>query len=74
MPPEPARALYGDTLFQGKRFHRLRRYHRAAARHGDADLAVDPTGGWLAPFHPGWPLYTSKKKHTHLTLPTTRLV
>ncbi|AVT37186.1 type I polyketide synthase [Plantactinospora sp. BB1] len=53
VPLEPARDLYGDTLFQGKRFHRLRQYHRAAARHVDADLAVDPTVDWIAPFLPG---------------------
>ncbi|MBE1487539.1 type I polyketide synthase [Plantactinospora soyae] len=53
VPLDPARDLYGDTLFQGKRFHRLRRYHRAAARHVDADLTVDPTVDWVAPILPG---------------------
>ncbi len=47
----PAADLYGDTLFQGGRFQRLRAYHRAAARHVDASLAsVDV--GWFAGFLP----------------------
>ena len=46
VPLDPATDLYGDMLFQGGRFQRLRRYHRAAARHVDADVAADagPTG------------------------------
>ncbi|GAA4690254.1 type I polyketide synthase [Phytohabitans rumicis] len=53
VPLDPDRELYGDTLFQGGRFHRLRRYHRAAARHVDADLAVKPAVDWFALFLPG---------------------
>jgi enediyne polyketide synthase len=45
--------LYGSVLFQGARFQRLRRYHRVAARHVDADLAVRPATGWFAGFLPG---------------------
>jgi enediyne polyketide synthase len=55
LPPvslDPA-DLYGSVLFQGARFQRLRRYHRAAARHVDADLAVLPANGWFAGFLPG---------------------
>ncbi|WP_433386174.1 type I polyketide synthase [Micromonospora sp. KLBMP9576] len=47
----PAEDLYGDLLFQGQRFHRVLRYHRAAAREVDADLVAEPVD-WFAPFHP----------------------
>jgi enediyne polyketide synthase len=50
---DPAADLYGDTLFQGRRFQRLRRYHRAAARHVDADVAVVDAPDWFAGFLPG---------------------
>ena len=56
LPPvalDPATEMYGDVLFQGKLFHRLRRYHRAAARDVDAELAVREDGGWFAGFLPG---------------------
>ncbi|UQX05363.1 type I polyketide synthase [Streptomyces sp. RerS4] len=52
-PLDPAADLYGGVLFQGPRFQRLRRFHRAAARHVDADVAVDPGGNWFAGFLPG---------------------
>ncbi|MGW0392215.1 type I polyketide synthase [Streptomyces sp. NPDC003042] len=52
-PLDPAADLYGGVLFQGPRFQRLRRFHRAAARHVDADVAVDPRGNWFAGFLPG---------------------
>ncbi|WP_242900827.1 type I polyketide synthase [Actinomadura terrae] len=52
VPLDPARSLYGDVLFQGARFHRLRRYHHLAARRVDADLAVAGEGGWFAAFLP----------------------
>ena len=52
VPLEPAKELYGDTLFQGERFQRLRRYHRAAARDVDADLAVEPVS-WFAGYLTG---------------------
>jgi enediyne polyketide synthase len=55
LPPsrlEPAADLYGDVLFQGARFQRLRRYHRAAARHVDVDVAVDRSVTWFAGFLP----------------------
>ncbi|MEV6710400.1 type I polyketide synthase [Lentzea sp. NPDC051208] len=43
LPPvalDPATQLYGDTMFQGARFQRLRRFHEARARDVDADVAV----------------------------------
>lgn len=52
VPLDPAADLYGDTLFQGARFQRLRRYHRAAARHVDADVAVRGPAGWFSGFLP----------------------
>jgi enediyne polyketide synthase len=52
VPLDPAIDLYGSVLFQGGRFHRLRNYHRAAARHVDADVAV-ADGDWFAGFLPG---------------------
>ncbi|GIH67823.1 type I polyketide synthase [Sphaerimonospora thailandensis] len=53
VPLDPAGEMYGDVLFQGERFHRLRRYHRAAARHVDADVATAEPGNWFAAFLPG---------------------
>ncbi|MEV5764625.1 type I polyketide synthase [Micromonospora sp. NPDC052213] len=47
----PAEDLYGDVLFQGERFQRVLRYHRAAALEVDADLAMASVD-WFAPFHP----------------------
>ncbi|MDG4793436.1 type I polyketide synthase [Micromonospora sp. WMMD1082] len=51
VPLDPAVDLYGGSLFQGARFHRLRTYHRAAARHVDADLAAEPAE-WFAGYLP----------------------
>ncbi|WP_213451354.1 type I polyketide synthase [Rhizomonospora bruguierae] len=45
---DPAADLYGSVLFQGDRFQRLRRYHRAAAREVDAELAADDSVRWFA--------------------------
>ncbi|MFC4057169.1 SDR family NAD(P)-dependent oxidoreductase [Planomonospora corallina] len=53
VPLDPATELYGEVLFQGPRFHRLRRYHRAAARHVDADVSVRESSDWFAAFLPG---------------------
>ncbi|AGL16720.1 type I polyketide synthase [Actinoplanes sp. N902-109] len=50
---DPARDLYGDTLFQGPRFQRLTRFLRAAAREVTADVRVDPPTGWFAGYLPG---------------------
>ncbi|MFD2762700.1 type I polyketide synthase [Micromonospora eburnea] len=52
VPLRPAADLYGGLLFQGRRFQRLLRYHHAAAREVDADLALTDHD-WFAPFHPG---------------------
>jgi enediyne polyketide synthase len=52
VPLDPAGDLYGTVLFQGGRFQRLRRYHRAAARDVDADLAALPDVPWFAEFLP----------------------
>ncbi|MFF0430002.1 SDR family NAD(P)-dependent oxidoreductase [Streptomyces sp. NPDC004520] len=54
VPLDPAADLYGSVLFQGARFQRLRRFHRAAARHVDAEVAVQQRPeGWFAGFLPG---------------------
>ncbi|MEV4943670.1 type I polyketide synthase [Streptomyces zaomyceticus] len=54
VPLDPAVDLYGGVLFQGARFQRLRRFHRAAARHVDAEVAVQQQPeGWFAGFLPG---------------------
>ncbi|OPG11560.1 SDR family oxidoreductase, partial [Microbispora sp. GKU 823] len=52
VPLDPEREMYGDVLFQGGRFHRLRRYHRAAARHVDADVAALDRVDWFAAYLP----------------------
>jgi enediyne polyketide synthase len=56
LPPvrlDPATDLYNGLLFQGKRFQRLLRYHRAAARSVDADVAATEAPDWFASFLPG---------------------
>ncbi|MER6408096.1 type I polyketide synthase [Streptomyces viridosporus] len=54
VPLDPATDLYGGILFQGARFQRLHRFHRAAARHVDAEVAVQQRPeGWFAGFLPG---------------------
>ncbi|MEV4483215.1 type I polyketide synthase [Micromonospora coxensis] len=52
VPLDPARDLYGDTLFQGARFQRLRGFHRAAARDVDADVATVPDTDWFSAYLP----------------------
>jgi enediyne polyketide synthase len=55
LPPvdlDPPAEMYGDVLFQGARFQRLRRYHRAAARHVDADVTVSGARDWFAAYLP----------------------
>ncbi|MFM9372872.1 type I polyketide synthase [Streptomyces sp. Da 82-17] len=51
-PLDPATDLYGGVNFQGDRFHRLLHFHRAAARHVDADVELRAPGGWFAGFLP----------------------
>jgi enediyne polyketide synthase len=53
VPLDPATDLYGDLLFQGGRFRRLRGYRRAAARDVDAVVEALPRAGWFAGFLPG---------------------
>ncbi|MEV0155846.1 type I polyketide synthase [Micromonospora sp. NPDC050686] len=53
VPLDPAAELYGDLLFQGDRFQRLRGYRRAAARDVDAVVEALPRTGWFAGFLPG---------------------
>ncbi|ETK37104.1 type I polyketide synthase, partial [Microbispora sp. ATCC PTA-5024] len=52
VPLDPENEMYGEVLFQGGRFHRLLGYHRAAARHVDADVAALDAPGWFAPYLP----------------------
>ncbi|PZF93708.1 type I polyketide synthase [Micromonospora deserti] len=52
VPLDPARDLYGGTLFQGARFQRLRGFHRAAARDVDADVATVPGTDWFSAYLP----------------------
>ncbi|NJP65953.1 type I polyketide synthase [Streptomyces spiramenti] len=49
---EPGADLYGPVLFQGGRFRRLARFHRAAARHVDAELLPAAPGSWFAAYLP----------------------
>ncbi|MGW4941978.1 SDR family NAD(P)-dependent oxidoreductase [Actinoplanes sp. NPDC004185] len=51
VPLDPQTELYGDILFQGGRFQRLRAYHRAAAREVDATVELTPAG-WFAGYLP----------------------
>ncbi|MEU9516010.1 type I polyketide synthase [Micromonospora sp. NPDC048169] len=56
MPPvalDPAVDLYGDVLFQGGRFQRLRGYRRAQARDVDVVVEALPQTDWFAAFLPG---------------------
>ncbi|MET8067826.1 SDR family NAD(P)-dependent oxidoreductase, partial [Micromonospora sp. NPDC005313] len=56
MPPvalDPAAELYGDVLFQGGRFQRLRGYRRAQARDVDVVVEALPQTDWFAAFLPG---------------------
>ncbi|MEH1101385.1 type I polyketide synthase [Micromonospora sp. CPCC 205561] len=52
VPLDPAADLYDGILFQGGRFQRLRRYHRAAARHVDVDVVTEPATRWFADYLP----------------------
>ncbi|MEU6077879.1 type I polyketide synthase [Micromonospora sp. NPDC047074] len=52
VPLDPAADLYGEILFQGGRFQRLRRYHRSAARHVDVDVVTAPETRWFTDFLP----------------------
>jgi enediyne polyketide synthase len=52
VPVDPGAELYGEVLFQGKRFQRLQSYRRAAARHAVAELSTSSPAPWFAPFLP----------------------
>ncbi|MFC5064245.1 type I polyketide synthase [Actinomycetospora atypica] len=52
VPLDPGTELYGEVLFQGKRFQRLTAYRRAAARHAVAEVGVGADPIWFAPFLP----------------------
>ncbi|WP_020670849.1 SDR family NAD(P)-dependent oxidoreductase [Amycolatopsis nigrescens] len=49
---DPVSELYGEVLFQGKRFQRVTGYRRASARHAVAEIATATTLSWFAPFLP----------------------
>nr|AGO97147.1 enediyne polyketide synthase [Streptomyces sp. CNT-179] len=51
VPIDPAE-MYGDVLFQGKRFRRLLSYRRASARHVVAELSTATPGDWFGSFLP----------------------
>ena len=52
VPLDAATDLYGDLMFQGGRFQRLRTYHRAAARDVDVDVAAVDSVNWFANYLP----------------------
>jgi enediyne polyketide synthase len=55
LPPvavDALRDIYGGILFQGKRFQRLIRYGRLAAKYCEADIALAPTASWFGMFLP----------------------
>jgi enediyne polyketide synthase len=55
LPPVPLdsmRDLYGGILFQGKRFHRLVRYRRLAAKYCEAEISLSQTAPWFGSFLP----------------------
>ncbi|BCJ62505.1 type I polyketide synthase [Micromonospora endophytica] len=49
---DPERQLYGDVLFQGRRFQRLSRYRRIAARQAEADVVTGDNHAWFGMFLP----------------------
>ncbi len=51
VPIDPAE-MYGDVLFQGKRFQRLLSYRRVSARHVVAELSTTAPGDWFGSFLP----------------------
>ncbi|MEC3976934.1 type I polyketide synthase [Amycolatopsis sp. H20-H5] len=52
VPVDPIAELYGDVLFQGKRFQRVIGYRRASARQAVAEIATSADVSWFAPFLP----------------------
>ncbi|MFD8499433.1 SDR family NAD(P)-dependent oxidoreductase [Amycolatopsis sp. NPDC059657] len=49
---DPVSELYGEVLFQGKRFQRVTGYRRASARHAVAEISTSASVSWFAPFLP----------------------
>jgi enediyne polyketide synthase len=52
IPLDPGRDLYGATLFQGKRFQRVRSYTLMTAASCVADISAERAEGWFGPFLP----------------------
>jgi enediyne polyketide synthase len=52
VPVDPVAELYGDYLFQGKRFQRLLSYRKIAARHVVAELSTTGAAPWYTPTLP----------------------
>ncbi|SFT35920.1 enediyne polyketide synthase [Actinopolyspora lacussalsi subsp. righensis] len=52
VPIDPAAELYGNVLFQGKRFQRLAAYRRINARHAVAEISTKAQESWFASFLP----------------------
>jgi len=52
VPVDPVSELYGEVLFQGKRFQQLSGYRKAAARHAIAELATNSPSPWFAAYLP----------------------
>jgi enediyne polyketide synthase len=50
VPVDPVTELYGDVLFQGKRFQRLLAYRHAGARRAVAELSTTSPAPWFAAF------------------------
>jgi enediyne polyketide synthase len=50
VPVDPITELYGDVLFQGKRFQRLQAYRHAGARRAVAELSTTSPAPWFAAF------------------------
>ncbi len=52
---DPGRDLYGDILFQGRRFQRVREYRSLAAKSCDVAISANPVedaGSWFGSFLP----------------------
>jgi enediyne polyketide synthase len=52
IPLEPGRDLYGDVLFQGRRFQRVLAYRSLAATSCVAEISAAPAGNWFSAFFP----------------------
>ncbi|MBO0611226.1 type I polyketide synthase [Myceligenerans salitolerans] len=50
---DPGRELYGELLFQGRRFHRLVRYDHLSSTRVQAQVRVADEGPWFAAYLPG---------------------